>query len=174
MLLFGGWILSMRLQTKTLIAVLTLPFYAVLSQQALASDESDVRAVVASEIEGWSTYDAKKVASVFTSDCIWQNPFGVRLHGSAQLEKFLTSLFKRPGYRSAKDTSAPKILDLRFSSPNVAVVWSDESSQGQIDDATGKPMHPRHSYYMEVLVKKDGSWKISDSIIMDLQAPSLK
>jgi hypothetical protein len=46
-------------------------------------------------------------------------------------------------------------------------VWSDESSQGQIDDATGKPMQPRHSYYLEVLVKRNGVWKITDSIIMD-------
>jgi uncharacterized protein (TIGR02246 family) len=154
------------------IALLALPLYLTLMPQARASDESDVRAVVAREIEGWSKYDAREVASVFTRDAIWQNPFGVRLHGSAQLEKFLTDLFQRPGYRSAKDTSAPKILDLRFPSANVAIVWSDESSVGQIDDASGKPMVPRHSYYLEVLVKKDGSWKISDSIIMDLLAPS--
>ena len=153
------------------IAVLALPLL-VLIPQARASDESDVRAVVAREIEGWSKYDAKEVASVFTSDAIWQNPFGVRLRGSAQLQKFLTNLFQRPGYRSAKDTSAPKILDLRFPSADVAIVWSDESSAGQVDDATGKLMLPRHSYYLEVLVKKDGSWKISDSIIMDLVAPS--
>jgi hypothetical protein len=112
------------------------------------------------------------VASTFTSDAIWQNPFGVRLHGSIELEKFLNELFQRPGYRSAKETSAPKILDLRFPSPNVAIVWSDESSEGQIDDATGKPMLPRHSYYMEVLVREDGVWRISDSIIMDVLAPS--
>jgi uncharacterized protein (TIGR02246 family) len=162
----------MNVRTKAFIAVLALPLYPVLIPEARASDEGDVRAVVAREIEGWSKYDAKEVASVFTNDAVWQNPFGVRLHGSAELEKFLTGLFKRPGYRSAKDTSAPKILDLRFPSPNVAVVWSDESNKGQIDDATGKQMLPRHSYYLEVLVKRDGFWKVSDSIIMDLLAPS--
>ena len=153
-------------------AALALPLFLVLILQARASDESDVRAVVAREIEGWSKYDAREVASVFTSDAIWQNPFGVRLHGRAQLEKFLTDLFRRPGYRSARDTSVPKVLDLRFPSANVAIVWSDESSAGQIDDASGRPMLPRHSYYLEVLVKKGGAWKISDSIIMDLLAPS--
>jgi uncharacterized protein (TIGR02246 family) len=162
----------MHIQTKALIAVLVLQLYSILIPPARASDESDVRAVMAREIEGWAKYDAKEVASVFASDAVWQNPFGVRLHGSKQLEKFLIDLFQRPGYRSAKDTSAPKILDVRFPSPNVAVVWSDESSQGQVDDATGKPMLPRHSYYLEVLVKKGGFWKISDSMIMDELVPT--
>jgi hypothetical protein len=29
-------------------------------------------------------------------------------------------------------------------------------------------MDPRHSYYLEVLVKKDGVWKITDALIMDV------
>jgi uncharacterized protein (TIGR02246 family) len=158
---------TMRVQSNLLPLALALPLYIGFARPALASDDSDVRAVVAREIEGWSKFDAREVASVYTSDAIWQNPFGVRLHGSSELEKFLDGLFQRPGYRSAKDTSAPKILDLRFPTPDVAIVWSDESSAGQIDDATGQPMHPRHSYYLEVLVRKNGVWKISDSLIMD-------
>jgi len=145
----------------------TMLLVAQTADDKAGGDEAAVRAVVARENEGWAKYDAKQVASVFTSDAIWQNPFGVRLHGSVELEKFLNNLFARPGYRSAKDTSAPKILDIRFPAPGVAVVWSDESSEGQIDDATGKPMLPRHSYYLEAFVKKDGEWKVTDSIIMD-------
>lgn len=162
----------MNVQSNLLIVALALPLYIGLDQPARASDESDVRAVVARENEGWSKYDAREVASVFTSDAIWQNPFGVRLHGSIELEKFLSGLFQRPGYRSGKDTSAPKILDLRFAAPDVAIVWSDESSEGQVDDATGKPMRPRHSYYMEVIVRKNSVWRISDAIIMDELAPT--
>ncbi len=155
---------------KIFSAVLALPLFFAATPLAHASDESDVRGVLAREIEGWAKYDAKQVASVFAADAIWQNPFGVRLRG-AELEDFLTELFQRPGYRSAKDTSAAKILDLRFPAPGVAVVWSDESSQGQIDDSTGKPMLPRHSYYVEVLVKNDGVWKVTDSMIMDVVKP---
>ena len=29
-------------------------------------------------------------------------------------------------------------------------------------------MQPRHSYYLKVLVKKDGVWKICDGLIMDV------
>lgn len=32
-------------------------------------------------------------------------------------------------------------------------------------------MLPRHSFYMEVLVKNDGVWKISDAMIMDQLRP---
>jgi hypothetical protein len=32
-------------------------------------------------------------------------------------------------------------------------------------------MPPRHSYYLEVLVKQDGVWKISDAMVMDIIHP---
>ena len=135
--------------------------------QAQSADEAAVRAVIDRETEGWAKFDSKEVASVFTEDVVWQNPFGVRIHGRADLEKFLTDLMARPGYRAGKDTSPTKILDLRLTSPTTAAVWSDEQSQGQTNDNSGHPMDARHSYYLEVLVKRDGVWKISDALIMD-------
>ncbi len=64
-------------------------------------------------------------------------------------------------------TRSPQILDIRFTSPTTAAVWSDEQIKGLVNDYSGKPMQPRHSYYLDVLVKKDGAWKISDEIVMD-------
>ena len=148
------------------LGLLLIPAAAVNGQQS--TDEAAVRAVIARETEGWDKFDSKQVASVFTDDAVWQNPFGVRLHGRADIEKFLTNLMARPGYRSGTDTSVTKILDLRMTSPTTASVWSDEQSKGQVNDFSGHPMEPRHSYYLEVLVKKDGAWKISDCLIMDL------
>jgi uncharacterized protein (TIGR02246 family) len=148
------------------VAALLMPL-AVGAQAASVTDEDAVRAVVLKETGGWAKFDAGQVASCFTVDTTWQNPFGVRIHSRAVLEKFLTKLFQRPGYRSAKDTMAPHITDIHILSPTSAVVWSEEKSAGQIDDATGKPMAPRYSHYLEVLIKKDGAWLISDSIIMD-------
>jgi uncharacterized protein (TIGR02246 family) len=135
--------------------------------QPAASAEDAVRSVWAQETDAWTRHDAKAIVSLYTSDAIWQNPFGVRIHGSANLEKFLNRLFQLPGYLAGKDTDAAKITDLRFPAPTVAVVWSEESSEGQVDDSTGKPMHPRHSYYLEVLIKTDAGWKISECLIMD-------
>lgn len=156
------------MRIPSLLAVALVAFTLGIScAKAATSDEDAVRAVAAKETAAWLKYDPKAVASLYTADAIWQNPFGVRIHGSAQLEKFLTNLFARPGYRSAKDTSAAKVIDIRFPAPNVAVLWSDESSAGQIDDTTGKPMKPRHSYYLEVLVKLDRDWKISECLIAD-------
>ena len=158
----------MSLQSKALIGFVAILLFIRANAQAVGSDEDAVRAAIAKEIAAWNNYDPHQIASLYTSDATWQNPFGVRLHSSAELEKFLTKLFQSPGYRAAKDTEQAKIIDLHFPSPTVAVVWSDESSKGQIDDATGRPMHPRHSYYLEVLVKRDEGWKISECMIMDL------
>ena len=158
----------MNIRRKASITALALSLYLGLTPLARASDEDDVRAAFDREQAGWAKHDAKQVASVYTSDTIWQNPFGVRLHGSAQVERFLTNLFQRPGYLAATVTNPVKIIDLRITAPGVAVVWSMESSEGQIDDSTGKPMAPRKSYYLEVFVKQDQAWKVSDSIIMDV------
>jgi uncharacterized protein (TIGR02246 family) len=157
---------------KVALFTLLLTFSVAPAQvQKLSADEAAIRALIDTENDAWAKYDAHKVASCYTGDSLWQNPFAVRLHGSAQLEKFLTNLFQRPGYRAAKDTAPPKILDLRFESPTVATVWSDEASIGQISDETGKPMGARHSWYLEVVVKKDGIWKIREAIISDQKQP---
>jgi hypothetical protein len=95
----------------------------------------------------------------------------VRLHGSAEIEKFLTDLMARPGFRAGKSTSPTTILDLRVISPTTAAVWSDERIEGLVNDFSGNPMQPRHSYYLNVLVKKEGTWKISDAMIMDIVHP---
>jgi uncharacterized protein (TIGR02246 family) len=158
----------MSVQSKALIGFVTILVSIAAGAQAVASDADAVRSAIRKEIAAWSNYDAHQIASLYTSDATWQNPFGARVHSSAELEKVLTMLFQRPAYRAAKDTEEAKIIDLHFPSPTVAVVWSDESSKGQIDDETGRPMHPRHSYYLEVLVKRDEGWKISECMIMDL------
>ena len=150
-------------------AVILVAFSMALgaAAQAVSPEDAAVRAVIAHELEGWAKFDPAQIASCYTVDTTWQNPFGVRIRDRATLQKFLTNLFQRPGYRSATDTMAPKITGVHILSPTAAVVWSEEKSEGQIDDATGKPMKPRYSHYLEVLTKKTGVWLISDSIIMD-------
>lgn len=149
------------------LAVFCTTLAAAAQSAAPSADETAVRAVAAREIDGWTQFDAAQIASCYTADTTWQNPFGVRIHSSADLQKFLTKLFQSPGYRSAKDTVAPHITEVHILSPTSAVVWSEEKSAGQIDEATGKPMAPRYSHYLEVFIKKDEAWLISDSIIMD-------
>jgi uncharacterized protein (TIGR02246 family) len=156
----------MRLIRKATLALFALGI-TLCCPRARASDEDSVRAIVNGEAAAWTKFDAKAVASFYASDATWQNPFGVRFRTSADLEKFLTRLFQRPGYRSQKEVELPKITDVHFPSPTVAVVWSEEKSEGQIDDETHKPMLPRHSHYLEVLAKTDSGWKITECIIMD-------
>jgi uncharacterized protein (TIGR02246 family) len=153
--------------TVLILALATAPAPA---QQA--TDEAAIRALFAREQEGWDKFDPKEIVSTYTDDIIWQNPFGVRIHGRADMEKFLTNLLARPGYRAGKSTVPVKILDLHLTSSTTAVVWSDERIEGLVNDFSGHPMDPRHSYYLEVFVKKDGVWKISDSLIMDIVHPT--
>ena len=148
-----------------LVALLLLPLTGVYGQQ---SEEMAIRGLLARETEGWNNFNAKEVASTFTEDAIWQNPFGVRLHGNKEIEKFLTDLMARPGYRAGKSTTPTTILDLRLTSRTTAAVWSDERIEGLVNDVSGNPMQPRHSFYLKVLVKKNGAWKISDALIMDV------
>jgi uncharacterized protein (TIGR02246 family) len=159
----------MRLSVILTVVILVLTLQTAYTQPS--SDEAAIRAVLAREAEGWAKFDPKEVLSTFTEDVIWQNPFGVRLHGKAEIEKFLNDLLARPGFRAGKSTSPIKILDLRLTSPTTAAVWSDERIDGLVNDFSGNPMQPRHSYYLEVLVKKDGVWKISDAIVMDIVHP---
>jgi uncharacterized protein (TIGR02246 family) len=153
------------------LAVLIFAFAPLPAQSQQSNDEGAIRTVLAREAEGWDKFDAKEVVSTYTDDIIWQNPFGVRIHGRAEMEKFLTDLLARPGYRAGKSTVPTKILDLRLTSPTTAVVWSDEWIEGLVNDFSGHPMEPRHSYYLRVMVKKEGEWKTSDFLIMDIVHP---
>jgi len=130
-------------------------------------DEADIRAAIQREINGWARFDADAVSICYTANATWQNPFGVRLHSRTELKKFLTNLMNRPGFRAAKDTAPATITDIHILSPTTAVVWGEEKSEGQIDDATGKKMAPRVGHILEVLVKQHGQWLISDMMIMD-------
>jgi len=156
----------LRFPIALVIAILALAPQPAPAQQP--TDEAAIRAVFAHEQEGWDKFDAKEVVSTYTDDIVWQNPFGVRIHGRADMEKFLTNLFARPGYRAGNSTVPVKILDLHLTSPTTAVVWSDERIEGLVNDFSGHPMDPRHSYYLEVFVKQNGTWKVSDSMIMDI------
>ncbi len=159
-----------RLSSTILFA--TLAFSSPFARAQQVGDEADIRAVLARETEGWNKFDVDEVISTFTADVVWQNPFGVRIHGAADMKKFLTDLLNRPGFRAGASTVPTTILDLRFTSPTTAAVWSDEKIAGLVNDLSGKPMQPRHSYYLKVLVKQNGAWKISDVLIMDIVHPA--
>lgn len=146
-------------------ALAVLSFASASRADDRADQRADIRAVLNTEISLFNTYDATLSPKVYAPDVVWQNPFGVRLVGEPALRKFLVTLFSRPGYRSGKDISAPKITDIRMAAPDVAVVWSEETSQGQVEN--GKPIGLRKSHYLEVLRRRDGIWRVTDEMIMD-------
>jgi uncharacterized protein (TIGR02246 family) len=87
-----------------------------------SQQEADVRAVISRNTEGWVKFDAAEIASTYSDDSTWQNPFGVRITGPVRLEQFLKRLFARPGFRAAEDTSPPTIQQVRLLGPDTAVV----------------------------------------------------
>jgi len=130
-----------------------------------ADAKADVLAVLNREEDGYNSYDAKGVAGLFATDADWWNPFGVHLAGRSEIEAFLTRLFARPAYRSAKNTSQI-VFEIKFLNADVAVAHGYEESAGQIDEA-GKKMAARKSHYLEVLARTDGRWLIASEMIMD-------
>jgi uncharacterized protein (TIGR02246 family) len=138
----------------------------LVTSSARADTKADVLAVMNGEEDGFNSYDANRIASLFSTDADWWNPFGVHLSGRAEIESFLTRLFNRPGYRSGKNTSQI-VFQVKILNENAAVVHGYEESAGQVDDDTGKRMEPRKSHYLDVLVKRDGRWLIVSEMIMD-------
>jgi uncharacterized protein (TIGR02246 family) len=136
-----------------------------ISGDAIAAPEDEVLAVFARNAEGWEKFDAEEVASTYAADATWQNPFGVRLEGPSQIKEFLVHLFARPGYRSGKDVAPLKVQRVRMLGSDSAVMWSEESSTGQIEN--GKPLGNRHSHYLQVFHRNSSGWKITDDMIMD-------
>ena len=127
--------------------------------------ETEVRSLISRNIEGWLKFDSAEIASAYADDATWQNLFGVRITGPVRLEQFPKRLFARPGFRAAKDTSPPTIQQVRLLGTDTAVVWSEESSAGQIEN--GKLLGPRHSHYLQVAHRTPRGWLITDDMIMD-------
>jgi uncharacterized protein (TIGR02246 family) len=151
---------------KMLKALLPIPFLCW-AAAAAATPETDVRAVIADVAAGYANFDAKQVAANYAEDAIWENPFGAKLSGKKTIERFLDQQFMEPGFQSVTMLSPLHVTDVRFRTPDVAVVWSEESSAGQVDDRSGQPLGQRKSHYLQVLVRTPQGWRISDDIIMD-------
>ncbi|MBL6749642.1 MAG: SgcJ/EcaC family oxidoreductase [Nevskia sp.] len=134
---------------------------------AAATPEADVRAVIADVAAGYANFDARQVAANYTEDAVWENPFGAKLAGRKIIERFLDRMFAEPGFQSVTMLSPLHVTDVRFRTPDVAVVWSEESTGGQVDDRNGQPLGQRKSHFLQVLVRTAEGWRISDDMTMD-------
>lgn len=140
---------------------------AAASAAPAANPEAEVRAVIADLAAGYANFDAQQVATHYTDDAIWQSPFGAKLIGRKTIERFLDREFAEPGFQSVAILSPLRVTDLHFRSPDVAVVWSEDATSGQVDDRNGQPLGQRKTHYLRVLVRTAQGWRISDDLIMD-------
>ena len=152
---------------KIIYATFAAVMLSAIGAPALADDEADVRAAILAADHVFEAHDATLARTVYAPDVVWQNPFGVRLHSEKSLEAFLTNLFHRPGYLAGKETSKTEVLDIRILGSDTAAGWTIETSEGQIEDSTGKPIGARKSHTLDVLRKHGGKWWVTDELIMD-------
>ena len=119
----------MRLPIVLIVVIFALAIQTAHTQQS--TDEAAIRAALARETEGWDKFDPKEALSTYTEDAIWQNPFGVRLHGTAEMERFLIDLLARPGFRAGKSTAplkfwisvSPRPQQQPFGAMSASRVW---------------------------------------------------
>ena len=128
------------------------------------ADHDAIGGIVARWDKGWKDFDARLAAQDYGDDADWINAFGGAQKGRAEIEKFLTNLFQRPGIRSR--TSTPSTLTIRFVRPDVAVVSASRETQGQRTDS-GREYPTRKTHDLRVLVKEGGTWLILSHQVMD-------
>jgi uncharacterized protein (TIGR02246 family) len=153
----GGWL--------TFGAVL-LASLAWAQSRGTSEDESAIKALVESQ-DRVLVQGVGNLAEVFAADVDWTNAWGRRLHGREELSQFWERGRHDQNYLASKVTPESVKTDVRFVSPDVAVVHSYVERVGQLDPATGKAMLTRKVHSQIVVSKEDGKWLIQSELIMD-------
>lgn len=84
-------------------------------------DEAAIRKILAQFEEAFEKRDPKLYASVFAEDADWENAFGGREHGRANIEERLTGVYQM--FQQAQQTI--KEIRICFVTPDVAVADVD-------------------------------------------------
>jgi uncharacterized protein (TIGR02246 family) len=142
----GHWALA-AISAALIVAV---PARAAEKKPATASDESAIRAAIASYVAAYNRGDAKAVAAHWSDSGEWISPTGQRFQGKEAIAKELKSLFsENKGVRIEVLRTS-----IRFVSPDVAV------EEGTV--RVTRPGEPASdSTYLAVDVKKNGQWKLN-------------
>ena len=129
-----------------------------------AEDEAAIRTIVGHWQQNWDHFDASVLQGDYAEDADWQNAFGVRRHGSADIVAFVAGVVKRPQNQGRHTTwGTPQI---RFIRPDVAIAWRDYQTGGnRAPDGSALPQRRTHSTW--ILAKDGGKWSIVSQVISD-------
>lgn len=124
--------------------------------QVSAADTAAIRAIVEPFERPQGSFD----------NVDWENAFGGRRRGAADLTKFLTERV-RPTMTSMK--VAVEELRLTPVTPDVVVADKYQMLSGQTDGPGGKVLPDRHVRHTYVLRRSEGRWEIAVERITDLR-----
>lgn len=148
---------------KRVVALIALAISAS-AQAGSGADEAAIRTIVAHWQQFWDRFDAAAVQGDFADDADWQNAFGVRMKGSANILRFLATVVKRPNVQGRHTTwDEPEV---RFLRPDVALAFRTYRTVGH-KTVDGKEMPQRNTHATWVLTKDGGKWRIAGQVIAD-------
>jgi uncharacterized protein (TIGR02246 family) len=143
---------------------------AVFAGPAQAREGADpteaVRTAFIAYDNAWRTNNTQAVLDLFATDFEWTNSVGVRITDKADFGKFLTHVFKQADYQAGQDGPL-KIVSIRLLCDDVAVVSSAESTFGQKDYRTHKPVPEQRSNELTVMRRIGGRWLIVSDLTSD-------
>ncbi|MCA1602299.1 MAG: SgcJ/EcaC family oxidoreductase [Acidobacteria bacterium] len=130
-----------------------------------AKDEAAIRQVLAQFEQAFEKRDAKIYAANFAEDADWENAFGSREKGRANIEQRLAGVYKM--FQQANQTI--KETRISFVTPNVAVADVDREIVGQVSDAGDRKLPPRRVRTTHVFRKDKRKWQVVIFRVTDLR-----
>jgi len=119
-------------------------------------DEAAVRAVEQAYDAAWNAADVDALVALLSPDAMVVTPFGDVARGRAEIQHLLQQFLAGPG-RGSHHISL--VWGIAFVTDNVAVVDAEARIEGLIG-----PDAPQSSLvhkFTDILVKKDGKWRIA-------------
>jgi uncharacterized protein (TIGR02246 family) len=120
-------------------------------------DEETIKAIMAATTDAFSRHDAAAWVRYCTPDAQLVTVRGESMKGVAQIEKGLTSIFQT---RARNATLKTLDVSVRFIRPDVALVHLTNELSGLLSP-DGKTQPPHQELSTRVLVKDQGTWRIT-------------
>lgn len=141
-----------------------------MASSARGSDEEAIRAIESEFATAWAAHDPERLASFWTEDGDFMNPFGRFARGRAELE----ALFAEEHEGVMRESTYSVTLDsLRSITPDVVVTdWTNVIHDMVTPDGDRLPPFTHH--VTTDFVKRDGRWWKSAARAMSLLPPPSK
>lgn len=120
------------------------------------NDEESILEILDRFEEAFEKRDAKLYASNFSEDAVWENAFGGREEGRANIEARLAGVYRM--FQQADQEIIERRV--RFIGEDVAVAVLTKDIQGQRSTKSEVELPPRRVRNTSVLRKQDGEWKV--------------